>query len=246
MSNQAPITLQQLFRFKRPWGELPLQDAAIPELEADILANGYEVAMRRDRPWFTNTWSQAGKQPETTTSATVALKVPYEYQLDNSSGTGYRECYSSSCAMVAKFHGCLKGGDDAYNRVRAQFGDSTDAQAQIKALRSLGLEARLVTNGTLEMLEAELRAGRPTPVGWLHKGPITAPSGGGHWTVAIGFDAEAITHNDPNGEADMVGGGYVRQGPADGKGVRYSRANWGRRWMADGNGTGWMMLIRKP
>jgi GH24 family phage-related lysozyme (muramidase) len=59
MSNNAPITLEQLFRFNRG---LPHQLAAIPELEADLKANGYEVAMRRDRPWFA-TWSQDGKQP---------------------------------------------------------------------------------------------------------------------------------------------------------------------------------------
>ena len=58
MSNTAPITLEQLFRFNRG---LPHQLAAIPELEADLKANGYEVAMRRDRPWFA-TWSQDGKQ----------------------------------------------------------------------------------------------------------------------------------------------------------------------------------------
>jgi GH24 family phage-related lysozyme (muramidase) len=59
MSNTAPITLEQLFRFNRG---LPHQLAAIPELEADLKANGYEVSMRRDRPWFA-TWSQDGKQP---------------------------------------------------------------------------------------------------------------------------------------------------------------------------------------
>jgi hypothetical protein len=37
-----------------------------------------------------------------TTPGTYSLKVPYEYQLDNKSGTGYRECFSSSCAMVAR------------------------------------------------------------------------------------------------------------------------------------------------
>jgi GH24 family phage-related lysozyme (muramidase) len=60
MSNTAPITLEQLFRFNRG---LPHQLAAIPELEADLKANGYEVAMRRDRPWFA-TWSQDGKQAD--------------------------------------------------------------------------------------------------------------------------------------------------------------------------------------
>ncbi len=63
MSNDKPITLEQLFRYKKPWGQLPHQDAAIIELEEDIEANGYAVAMRRDRPWF-KAWSQSGKQTD--------------------------------------------------------------------------------------------------------------------------------------------------------------------------------------
>lgn len=60
MSNSAPITLQQLFRFNRG---LPHQLAAISELETDLRDNGYAIAMRRDRPWF-STWSQDGKQAD--------------------------------------------------------------------------------------------------------------------------------------------------------------------------------------
>ena len=60
MTNTAPITLEQLFRFYRG---LPHQAAAIPELETDLRVNGYDKAMRRDRPWFA-TWSQSGKQSE--------------------------------------------------------------------------------------------------------------------------------------------------------------------------------------
>ena len=63
MSNDKAITLEQLFRYKRPWGQLPHQDAAIIEMEEDLAANGYAVAMRRDRPWF-KAWSQDGKQPD--------------------------------------------------------------------------------------------------------------------------------------------------------------------------------------
>jgi hypothetical protein len=63
MSNDKPISLEQLFRYKRPWGQFPHQDAAIIEMEEDIEANGYAVAMRRDRPWFL-AWSQSGKQPD--------------------------------------------------------------------------------------------------------------------------------------------------------------------------------------
>lgn len=57
MPNEATISLEQLFRFNRG---LPHQLAAISELEADLRANGYDAAMRRDRPWF-GTWSQGGK-----------------------------------------------------------------------------------------------------------------------------------------------------------------------------------------
>lgn len=60
MSNTALITLEQLFRF---WRALPHQQAAIGELEADLRENGYAVAMKRDRAWF-STWSQAGKQED--------------------------------------------------------------------------------------------------------------------------------------------------------------------------------------
>jgi GH24 family phage-related lysozyme (muramidase) len=81
MANSAPITLAQLFRY---FQNLPHQAAAIVELEADIRANGYTRALRRDRPWFA-TWSQDGKQPEPATPAqpawlTLALKLIQEFE----------------------------------------------------------------------------------------------------------------------------------------------------------------------
>jgi GH24 family phage-related lysozyme (muramidase) len=170
----------------------------------------------------------------------VLLKVAYEAQNDNASGTGYRECFSSSAAMVARFYGKVSS-DDAYNKIRAKFGDTTNPQAHVKALQSLGLEARLRTNCTPAVLEAELHAGRPVMVGWLHKGPVAAPTGGGHWSVVIGYTDGAFIHNDPNGEADLVNGGYVNH--TKGAGIAYSRKNWLRRWEVDGPGTGWAMVV---
>lgn len=172
----------------------------------------------------------------------VLLKVAYEAQNDNASGTGYRECFSSSAAMVARYYGKITS-DDAYNKIRAKYGDTTDAQAQIKALQSLGLSARLVTNANAQLIEQELNAGRPLMVGWLHKGPVTAPTGGGHWSVAIGYTDGAIIHNDPNGEADLINGGYVNH--TKGAGIAYSRKNWLRRWEADGAGTGWALVVSR-
>jgi hypothetical protein len=238
MTNPAPITFQQLWRYKAAPGTeaAARQDAAIVELEAELMkGRPYVDLMRRSESWFA-TWSTGGKQPTPT-----VLRVPYFRQNDNLSGTGYRECFSSSCAMVAAFYGKVTG-DDAYNKIRAQFGDTTDANAQIATLRHLGLSARLVTNCTAAFLEGALAAGRPVPVGWLHKGPSTAPTGGGHWTVVIGCTPTDWIHNDPNGEADLIGGGYVNH--SGGAGIHYSRKNWGRRWEADGPATGWALDVR--
>jgi hypothetical protein len=169
------------------------------------------------------------------------LKVPYEYQNDNESGTGYRECFSTSCAMIAKFYGKVSS-DDEYNKIRAKYGDTTNAGAQVAALESLGLKARFVQNASVQTLETELKAGRPVAVGWLHNGPASKPGGGGHWTVVIGFTKTCIIHNDPNGEADMVNGGYVKL--SGGKGVYYTRQNWLRRWLVEGPASGWAILVQ--
>jgi GH24 family phage-related lysozyme (muramidase) len=168
----------------------------------------------------------------------ILLRVAYEAQNDNASGTGYRECFSSSAAMVARFYGKVRG-DNEYNKLRSKYGDTTDAQAQIKTLQNLGLNARLLTNCSADFIESELRAGHPLMVGWLHKGPVTAPTGGGHWSVIIGFTDSAFIFNDPNGEADIINGGYINN--TKGAGIAYSRKNWLRRWEVDGPKTGWAL-----
>jgi GH24 family phage-related lysozyme (muramidase) len=72
MVNLAPITLESLFRYYK---NLPHQAAAIQQLEQDLAVNGYEVAMRRDRPWFA-TWSQDGKQVD----LSDALKLIQQFE----------------------------------------------------------------------------------------------------------------------------------------------------------------------
>jgi GH24 family phage-related lysozyme (muramidase) len=194
-----------------------------------------EAGLRRRRQAEGKLWGISQK------ATSVLLKVPYEAQNDNKSGTGYRECFSSSCAMIAKFYGKVKS-DDEYNFVREAFGDTTDSQAQLGALRSLGLQARFVTNAAQGLLDLELRAGRPVATGWLHHGPYNAPTGGGHWSVVIGFTVEHWIHNDPNGEADLINGGYTSN--KNGAAVKYSRPRWDRRWMVDGASTGWCVLVK--
>jgi hypothetical protein len=188
-------------------------------------------------PWIT----KYRNKPEVITSN--PLKVPYQSQNDNASGTGYRECFSSSCAMVAMYYGKIEN-DDAYNLVRQKYGDSTDAQAQLRTLRSLGLEANFITNGSTSELKAAIDAGRPIPVGWLHKGYVSAPSGGGHYSVVIGYTDKAWVMNDPNGEASLISGGYTDN--LDGSNQSYSFKNWNPRWVVEGEGSGWYMDIRNP
>lgn len=168
------------------------------------------------------------------------LSVKWQSQLDNKSGSGSRECFSSSCAMLAMFWGKV-ANDDAYNNVRSKYGDTTSAEAQLAALRALGLKADFHTNGTPVALEREIDQGRPVAVGWLHQGPATAPKGGGHWTVIIGYTDAAWIHNDPNGEALLVQGGYSKN--TKGAGLAYSRKNWNPRWMPGGSG-GWYLTCR--
>ena len=72
MANEAPISLQQLFRYYKA---LPHQQAAIQQLETDLKQNGYDVAMKRSRDWFA-TWSQDGKQSDL--AAAIALIKEFE------------------------------------------------------------------------------------------------------------------------------------------------------------------------
>ena len=169
------------------------------------------------------------------------LLVPYFSQRDNASGQGNRECFSSSCAMVAAYYGKVKG-DDEYNVIRARFGDTTNADAQVKALQSLGLKASFITDGTEALLQNEIKEGRPVAVGWLHHGSASAPTGGGHWSVVIGFNSQAYIHMDPFGNANLVNGGYVSA--SGGNNISYSKANWLPRWRVNGTG-GWAILVRK-
>ena len=170
------------------------------------------------------------------------LKVPYEYQLGPDDGaTGYRQCFSSSCAMVARYYGKISG-DYEYNKLRARFGDTTDPKAQLAALKALKLTASFEMDGTVEELENEINNGYPVPVGWLHKGPISNPSGTGHWSVVVGFTPTHFIFNDPYGEANLVNGGYVSH--KGGAGAAYSRKNWIPRWLIEGDDTGWFMKIR--
>ena len=181
------------------------------------------------------------EEPPTVPQRVNPLEVPYEYQNDNASGTGYRECFSSSCAMIARYWGKVTS-DDQYNKLRAKYGDTTDPQSHVAALKAVGLHPAYLQNGSAKDLEREIDGGRPVAVGWLHKGSVSHPTGGGHWSVVIGYTSSHFILHDPNGEANLVHGGYNNH--VNGREVHYSRKNWLPRWEVEGPGTGWYMTCK--
>jgi len=170
------------------------------------------------------------------------LDVSYQSQNDNKSGTGYRECFSSTCAMIAMYHERVFN-DDEYNSVRTRFGDSTDPMAQESTLRYLGLNPTFVTDCCVDTLKYSIDGGNPVGVGWLHKGPSYAPTGFGHWSLVIGYTDSGVIMHDPNGDPDLKNGGYLPS--LDGEALHFSYKNWRPRWEFPNSGDGWAMFCDK-
>jgi hypothetical protein len=189
-------------------------------------------------------WKQTfRRKPEQKPPQSNPLKVPYFSQRDSGTEHALRMCFSSSCAMLLETlrPGTLSGanGDDRYLGRVLRYGDTTEAAAQLKALSSFGVEAQFVRNAGWGTVKAQIDKGIPVPLGILHKGPVSAPQGGGHWICAIGYADDALTVHDPFGEIDLLSGAYINNWGAR---LRYSKKNLGPRWMVEGQGSGWAIL----
>lgn len=230
--------IPDLVPFFENWKGLPHQRAAVQQFWQAVPAS----LKARDASWY-QTWQ--GPKEQAPARPSNPLQVPYFSQRDSSTEHALRMCFSSSCAMLleALKPGTLKGanGDDAYLGRVLRYGDTTDGMAQIKALQSFGIEASLVKNAGWGTLKAQIDKRLPVPIGMLHKGPVTAPQGGGHWITVIGYSDDAVTVHDPFGEIDLVGGTYLNNWGAR---LRYSKQNLGPRWMVEGPGTGWAIIAQ--
>jgi hypothetical protein len=222
------IDLHNFFRFYDE--KNPKHVAAVEQLEKDLLAKAEEL-MDDDANWVRIFRSkvEAPKTPG-------VLDVPFYPQTDNYRDAN-RTCNSSSCAMVLEYFkpGTLSGpkGDDAYIRKVFAIGDTTDHTVQTKVLASYGIKSQFRYNLSFADLDRELAAGRPVCIGILHRGSLSAPTGG-HICVVIGKRGEDYVINDPYGS---LNDGYT--GPVtNGKGVVYKRSDLVRRWCPKGN-DGW-------
>ena len=168
----------------------------------------------------------------------LVLDVPYYSQRDNKKDP-LRSCFSSACAMLLKY---VKPNsitsDDEYMVTVYKYGDTTEPSAQVTALEQHGLNVAFRQDGGWSDIDSQLAKGFPIPIGVLHHGPVSKPSGGGHWLTIIGRneDNTAYVVNDPYGEMDLVNGGYQN---SNGSHLLYSKKNLGPRWLVEGPGTGW-------
>jgi GH24 family phage-related lysozyme (muramidase) len=188
-----------------------------------------------------------GQQLQQSTGYGNPLQVPWYAQMDSTDRSqAARMCFSSSCAMLLQYlkPGTLKGGngDDQYLKRVQSFGDTTDPTAQIRALSSYGIKARFTKVCGFAELEQQINRGVPVPCGFLHRGPVSAPSGGGHWLIVVGYTKDHLVVHDPFGEADLVGGRTIG-GVA--RFMKYSRRNFGPRWEVEGSRTGWAIIAER-
>lgn len=221
---------------------LPHQLAAFSALDQSLTAE--------QRQAFTADWRATGSPAAAVPAKPPAVRptnpltgFPYFPQLDNGHD-GWRTCQSSSIAMCLAHLGMGNIKDDTdYLRVVQRHGDTTSQAAHQAALKGLGVKGRFIQNCSASQAQAEIKAGLPLAMGYYHKGPVGAPSGGGHWLACFGFDAFGWCVNDPYGELDLIQGRWLRTGGDSGRALRYSYRNFNPRWQAEGVGTGWAWLF---
>jgi len=197
-----------------------------------------------DSEWY-EAWQAAGIDQQ--------VHVPYFRQLDNGPN-GWRDCFSSAAAMLAASQGVVSS-DNEYIVTRSKYGDTTSVDAQLRALRALGLDVVFTQQGTPQMVEEAIARGSGVLVGWLHAGnllrgepPMCNSSSCGHWSIIVGFqgkhspvgDQYWVLH-DPMGFPLMQEGGHDRS--RSGKSVRVRQSEFNYRWLVDGPKSGWMITI---
>ena len=105
---QAPFTAERWRQFWNAWKAEPQQLEGIEQLRLAVIVA--DPAILTEAAHWRKTFSSAPPAPEAPADANP-LPVAWENQNDNASGTGYRECFSSSCAMLARYWGKV-GSDD--------------------------------------------------------------------------------------------------------------------------------------
>jgi hypothetical protein len=243
------LTEEQWLNFWANYKGLPGQKKGVLQLRKDMMGAKAGL-LGADNEWIKEYRNNPEKGSVEHEGMLLARPVPYFRQTDSRFGTRIANgmCFSSTMAMfVNAFRpGMFKlpGGDDEYLKMlNSHGGDTTEAHDHVEQLARLGIKTDFIDDCGWDDLEAELKKGNPVATGWYHNGPAARPKrDSGHWSLVIGINATHVLMNDPNGEANLVSGGYLAN--LDGEKLLYSRKNWGPRFMADGKNTGWAIVYK--
>jgi hypothetical protein len=232
MQGLDTLMLIDLHNFFKHYDEKnPKHVAAVEQLEKDLLAKANDLMQDESN------WVRIFRTKVETLKSNI-LEVPYYPQTDNYRDA-QRTCNSSACAMCLEYFkpGTLQGpkGDDAYIRKVFAIGDTTDHAVQTKVLSSYGITSRFSYNLSFDDLDSELASGKPVIIGILHRGSLSAPTGG-HMLVVIGkTELGDYVVNDPYGSLNDGYTGSVMNG----KGAVYKKSVLEKRWTCDGPKSGW-------
>lgn len=147
------------------------------------------------------------------TGDTFVLPVQHRVQNDNTGGEGYRECFLTCSTMLVDYltdghltAEVLRKGltepEGVYAMSLANYGDTTDWNAQIKALRSFGIQAYFSDSASLNDVAHSLYCGVPVIIGTKYKAS-------GHIVLVVGRNPKGFTVLCPNGIRDGASNGWI-------------------------------------
>lgn len=147
------------------------------------------------------------------------LPVPHYTQLNNTGGKGWRECFLTCATMLADYltEGFLtqsakrmgfREPEDVYASRLAEYGDTTDWNAQRKTLQTFGINGYNSNTASLEDVASALYLGVPVIAGTKYRT-------GGHIVLFVGRYRGGFVVLCPNG---------IRQGATN---------NWSQRFYSD-------------
>ena len=189
------LSISEIYRLGGEWASVE----GGPDMKK---GGGYGGQAKYSAETFMQMYQQYGGEQQLADGGKVIKDVPYLNQRANNADKygrpGDTQCYSTTMAMwVAQLTGKPMTAED-YNKVRSEYGISTQAYPQKKALADFGIDSVLETGQSWESLRKEVQAGYPVPVGFKYKGS-------GHWGMVVGYKNNGFVVHDPFGQLNFGG-----------------------------------------